>query len=163
MERSNQFLADRLQEVLLDGSWIAHTNFKAQIQTLDWRLAIQKVGDLNTISALIFHINYYLEGLLHAFQAGELTIRDQYSYDVLPIQAFSDWEALVNRFLHNAEKFIEMVREMEEDQLSGPFIAPQYGSCYRNILGKVEHSYYHLGQISLLRKMLDHQQASNLS
>lgn len=65
-----------------------------------------------------------------------------------------------------------MVREMEEDQLSGPFIAPQYGSCYRNILdgscyrnilGIVEHSYYHLGQISLLRKMLDHQQASNLS
>lgn len=68
MERSNLFLADRLQEVLLDGRWIAHTNFKAQIQTLDWRLAIQKVGDLNTISALIFHINYYLEDCFMPFK-----------------------------------------------------------------------------------------------
>lgn len=57
-------LAVRLREVFLDGQWIANTNYKHQIQDLDWHKATQKIGTLNSIASLIFHVNYYLAGIL---------------------------------------------------------------------------------------------------
>jgi hypothetical protein len=72
-------LANRLREVLLNGKWIANTNFKEQLVGLNWELAVKKVNNLNSISMLTFHINYYVEGVLQVLQGGDLTIRDQYS------------------------------------------------------------------------------------
>jgi hypothetical protein len=53
----NFTLASRLREVFLNGHWIANTNFKEQIQSINWRQATQKMGNLNTIAALTFHVN----------------------------------------------------------------------------------------------------------
>lgn len=33
----NQTTASRLKEVLLNGTWIANTNFKAQILSISWQ------------------------------------------------------------------------------------------------------------------------------
>jgi hypothetical protein len=43
---------------------------------------------------------------------------------------------------------------MEDALLDQPFVDEKYGSYLRNIEGVIEHSYYHLGQISLIRKMI---------
>jgi hypothetical protein len=42
MEMSKD-LANRLREVLLDGHWIAHTNFKEQLTSTNWKEAVEKV------------------------------------------------------------------------------------------------------------------------
>lgn len=84
MER-NKELANRLHEVLLNGRWIANTNYKLQIESITWKQATQKIENLNTIAALTFHINYYLAGILNVFKGGKLEIRDQYSFDLQPI------------------------------------------------------------------------------
>lgn len=89
MER-NLVIANRLREVLLNGQWIANTNFKEQILSLNWKQATQKVGELNTIAAITFHINYYLKGLLHVFNGGELKISDKYSFDIPEIHSEID-------------------------------------------------------------------------
>lgn len=150
----NILIANRLREVLLSGQWIANTNYKAQIQSVDWQQATQKIHNLNTIAALTYHINYYLEGLLSALETGKLEISDKYSFDLPPITSASDWSNLVEAFLRNAEKFADKVEQMEDKALDEPFINPQYGTLLRNLEGVIEHSYYHLGQISLIRKML---------
>lgn len=150
----NSALANRLREVLLNGKWIANTNFKEQIQGVSWEQAIQKVGNLNTIALLTFHINYYLGGLLNVFKGGNLDIRDKYSFDLPEIKSESDWQALVNDFLSNAETFANQVEQMEDSRLDQPFVDEKYGSYLRNIEGVIEHSYYHLGQVSLIRKMI---------
>lgn len=151
----NQFLSGRLREVLLDGKWIANTNFREQIETIDWQMAVTKLGNRNSIAALTFHINYYLDGLLSAFQAGRLEIRDTYSFDLPPITEESDWKELVSTFVLNAEKFVETVEQMPDALFDAAFIDARYGSYLRNIEGVIEHSYYHLGQVSLIRKMLE--------
>jgi hypothetical protein len=43
---------------------------------------------------------------------------------------------------------------MEDYIFDKPFIDEKYGTFLRNIEGVIEHSYYHLGQISLIRKMI---------
>lgn len=152
--KRNVALADRLRQVLLNGKWIANTNFKEQVLSVSWQQAIQKAGNLNTIALLTFHINYYLAGLLNVFNGGELAIKDKYSFDLPEIRSAEAWDKLVNEFLSNAEAFVKQVEQMEESLLDQPFAGEQYGSYLRNIEGVIEHSYYHLGQVSLIRKMI---------
>jgi hypothetical protein len=150
----NLAIANRLREVLLNGKWIAHTNFKEQVVSVSWEQAIQKVDSLNTIALLTFHINYYLVGLLNVFNGGKLEIKDKYSFDLPEIKSERDWNTLVSDFLNNAEKFANHVAQMDENMLDQPFVDEKYGSYLRNIEGVIEHCYYHLGQVSLIRKMI---------
>lgn len=153
MER-NKDLANRLNEVLLNGHWIAQTNFKTQLEGLSWVQATQQIGTLNTIAALTFHVNYYLAGLLNVFKGGGLEIRDKYSFDLPPIKSESDWKNMVAEFLKNSEEFVRQVANMPDEKLDEPFVDEKYGTYLRNIEGIIEHSYYHLGQVSLIRKMI---------
>ena len=147
-------LAGRLREVFLNGHWIANTNYKEQLQDVYWKHATRKVESLNTVAALTYHINYYLAGLLQVLAGGPLEIRDKFSFDLPPITSEAEWEKLKNEFLANAEAFAAAVEQLPEDVLDKPFMDEKYGSYLRNIEGVIEHSYYYLGQISLIRKLL---------
>lgn len=85
--RRNKELANRLEEVLLNGNWIAGTNFKSQLENVNWKQATQKIEPLNTIASLTFHVNYYLAGILKVFKGGNLEIRDKYSFDLPDINS----------------------------------------------------------------------------
>jgi hypothetical protein len=154
MTPRNLAIANRVREVLLNGTFIANTNFKEQILRVTWEQAIQKVESLNTIALLTFHVNYYLAGLINVFNGGKLEIKDKYSFDMPEIMSEQDWNSLVDNFLNNAETFATLVEQMEEDNLDKVFVEEKYGSYLRNIEGVIEHSYYHLGQVSLLRKLI---------
>lgn len=147
-------IAKRIREVFLDGQWIANTNYKQALQNIIWQQATHKLENLNTIAALTYHINYYLAGLLFAFENGRLAISDKYSFDIPSTFTQTDWMDLITDITSNAEKFATVVQQINDAQLELPFIADQYGSCLRNIEGVIEHSYYHLGQIVLIEKMM---------
>lgn len=151
---SAKHLANRFREVLLNGTWIANTNYKHQLSDMTWQQATTKVHSLNTIAALTYHINYYQEGIINVFEGGALKIRDKYSFDCPPITSKEEWEHLLNALLSNAEKFANHVEQIPDDKLNDDFVEAKYGSYLRNIEGIIEHSYYHLGQISLIHKIL---------
>ena len=151
----NSYLAGRLEEVLLNGKWIANTNFNDQITTTTWQQAITKINTLNSIAALTFHINYYLKGLINVFAGGQLLIKDKYSFDMPDITTAADWDTLTLEFYSNAEKFIHCVAHMNNSLFYQPFIKHEYGTYLRNIEAVIEHSYYHLGQITLIKKLLN--------
>jgi len=148
-------IAGRIREVLLEGHWIANTNFKDQITSLNWNQATQKIGDLNSIAALTFHVNYYLHGLLNAFDTGLLNISDKYSFDLPEIDNEQSWNDLVIVFLSNAELFATQVGQLTDNTLDQPFIEEKYGTYLRNIEAVIEHSYYHLGQVVIIKKLID--------
>jgi hypothetical protein len=150
----SQLIAKRLREVLLDGKWIANTNFKEQLSGTNWQQATWKVGELNTIALLTFHINYYLQGLINVFNGGALEIRDKFSFDLPEIKSETAWQDLVKNFIINAEMFSYKVEQMDDQVLDEPFVDEDYGTYGRNIEGVIEHSYYHLGQVVLIRKMV---------
>ncbi|HRO71539.1 MAG TPA: DUF1572 domain-containing protein, partial [Chitinophagaceae bacterium] len=150
----NSTIASRLKEVLLDGRWIANTNYKEQLLSVNWEQANYKIGNLNTIAALTYHVNYYMAGLLKAFETGKLEISDKYSFDAPPIGSDIDWNNRVNEFLGNSERFISYVGNMDDAVFDQLFFDEKYGTYWRNIEAVIEHSYYHLGQISLIRKLI---------
>jgi uncharacterized damage-inducible protein DinB len=153
MERKKELVC-RLQEVLLDGYWIANTNYKAQLQNLSWEQATYQIDTINTIALLVFHVNYYLDGITRFFRNGNLDISDSYSFNAPSITSAADWEILLQEFIANSEAFIQEVQNLPDSKLDEIFVRKEYGTYLRNIEGVIEHSYYHLGQIVLIRKLL---------
>jgi len=153
METGKQ-LAKRIEEVYLNGKWIANTNYKDILPQTTWTQATTKIGSLNTIASLTYHINYYLAGILHALDTGNLGIKDKYSFDCPPINSKKDWENLQKSIYDNSEKMVAQIAQLSNEKLEGEFVNPKYGTLRKNIEGMIEHSYYHLGQISLIKKLI---------
>ncbi|MBK9336925.1 MAG: DUF1572 domain-containing protein [Lewinellaceae bacterium] len=150
----NQQIAHRLREVILNGRWIANTNFQDQLSDLGWEEAVKKIGSLNTIAALTFHIHYYISGILNVLKGGTLDIRDKYSFDMPPIESQQDWENLKDRLWSDTEAFAAIVEQMPAGKLNDAFVDEKYGTWQRNIDAMIEHSYYHLGQVTLIKKLI---------
>ncbi len=153
MGRTKQ-IANRFREVTLNGLWIANTNYKDQLSNLTWEQATMKIGSLNTIAALTFHIDYYMSGVLNVFNGGPLEIKDKYSFDLAPIESQKAWELLLNTFLDNAEQLARSIESIPDEKWDRMFVDEKYGTYLRNIEAMIEHSYYHLGQITLIKKMV---------
>ncbi|MDF7821105.1 DUF1572 family protein [Runella sp. MFBS21] len=154
METNTKILANRFREVILNGTWVVYTNYKAQLTGLDWQIATTAVESLNTIAALAQHIHYYIEGVNNVFRGGNLEIRDKYSFDFPPIISQNQWEEFLTKFWKDSEDFAYLVEQMSDQQLNEYFVDEKYGSVQRNIDAMIEHAYYHLGQIVMLKKLL---------
>ncbi|AZA78800.1 DUF1572 domain-containing protein [Chryseobacterium sp. G0186] len=147
-------LSKRFREVLLDGRWIANTNFKDQLSDVTLEQALMKVGSLNTIAMLTFHIHYYIAGIVNVFEGGNLEIKDQFSFDLPPIESQEQWADLLLTLWTDAERFAVLLEQMPDSKLDEVFVDEKYGTYRRNIDGMIEHAYYHLGQVTLIKKML---------
>ena len=152
--------ANKLREVLTEGKWVIGTNFKAQISDLDWKEATTKIDTLNTIADLTFHTNYYIAGVANVLEGGTLDIRDKYSFDYPPIESDQDWKNLVDKFCSDSERFIKLVEQLPEEKLNETFVKEEYGNYLRNIDVIIEHTYYHFGQVVIIKKMIRNQSES---
>lgn len=151
----NEQIAKQLRELFLSGQWIGNDlNLKSQLDDVDVEMANTKYQSLNSIALLAFHLNYYLEGVMNVFKGGPLVIRDKYSYDMPPITSQKEWDTVRENIYRNAEYFIYLVEQMPTSQLNDAFTDEKYGNYLRNLMGVLEHSYYHLGQIVLIKKLI---------
>lgn len=147
-------LVSRLNEVLTEGKWIIGTNIKEQIIDLNYKEATRKVGSLNSIADLTFHISYYLAGVSNVLRGGTLDIKDKFSFNYEPIQNEEDWQQLINKFIMDCRDFVSLMKDFDETDLKAMFVKEEYGDYLRNVNGIIEHAYYHFGQIVLIKKLI---------
>jgi uncharacterized damage-inducible protein DinB len=153
MENTHQ-LAKRFREVMLNGTWVANTNFKDQLSNVDWKIATTKWQSVNTIAVLAQHIHYYIHGINAVFKGGTLDIKDKFSFDFPEITSQEQWETFLSKFWQDSEEFASLIEQMPDEKLKQVFVDEKYGTYQRNIDAMIEHSYYHLGQIVLIKKMM---------
>jgi uncharacterized damage-inducible protein DinB len=154
--KSTVEIANRFREIILNGTWVANTNYKDQLENLDWKIAVRPLENLNTIAVLAQHIHYYIKGINQDFKGGTLDIKDKFSFDFPPIQSQQEWDSFLNKFWNDSEEFAFLIEQMPNEKRDEDFVDEKYGSYRRNIDAMIEHSYYHLGQIVLLKKLLNH-------
>lgn len=146
-------IARHFREVHFGGNWTS-VNLKETVAGITWQQATTKLDSLNTIAALVFHINYYVSAVLTVLKGEPLTAKDKYSFDLPPIQSEEDWQQLLAKTWSEAEEFARQVEQLPESQLDEIFADEKYGTYYRNLHGVIEHTHYHLGQIAVIKKML---------
>ena len=149
----SQQIANQFRQVYFGGNWTA-VNFKDTLADVDWKQATAKVGALNTIAALVFHTNYYVSAVLNVLNGAPLEAHDKFSFDLPPVQSQPDWEGLLQKTWTDAERFANEMEHLPEATLWDVFTEPKYGTWYRNLHGIIEHNHYHLGQIVLIKKLL---------
>lgn len=147
-------LAKRFKDVILNNSWVANNSFKNQLSDLPLETAQYKLGTLHTIASLAQHIHYYVAGILNVLKGGNLEIKDAFSFDFNPINTEDEWQNVLSVFWADAEEFALKVAALPDEKLSEIFVKVEYGTYHFNINTLIEHSYYHLGQIVLLKKLI---------
>jgi hypothetical protein len=79
-------IAKHFRDAHFGGNW-TFVNLKDTLKDVSWQEATTKPGSLNTIAALVFHINYYVNAILEVLQGKQLNAHDKYSFDLPPIQS----------------------------------------------------------------------------
>jgi len=146
-------IAQRFAGIYFGQNW-TNTNIEAQLKETSWQEAVKCVETCNTILALTYHMDYYVQAISRVLRGHALDAHDRYSFDHPAIQHQQEWQDLCKQVLANARQLEVRIRELPADRLQQPFTDPRYGTYYHNLLGVTEHCSYHLGQIVLLRKLL---------
>jgi uncharacterized damage-inducible protein DinB len=148
-----QQIAKHIRELHTGGNWTG-SNLKDVLMGISWEQAVQRMGSFNTIATLVFHMNYYASALLRVLNGGNLDAHDKYSFDHPPVGCEADWQDMIDKSFRDAEEIACIVEKMPDNKLWDVVEQEKYGSYYRNLHGFIEHTYYHTGQIALLRKMI---------
>ncbi len=146
-------LAKHFRDVYFGGNWTS-VNLKDTLADIHWEEATTKVYNLHSIASLVFHINYYVAPVLKVLQGEALVASDKFSFSVPAITSENDWQKLLKKIFTEAELLATQIEKLDDAILSENFTDAKYGSYYKNLHGIVEHTHYHLGQISFIKKIL---------
>ena len=146
-------IAKHFRQVYTGGNW-TDSDLKMHLSDVTWEEAIQKIGSLNTIVALVYHINYYVAIMVKVLEGGPLEGSDKFSFGHPPVASAEDWTKMLDELFSNGEKFASLVEKLPDSKLHEHFYAEKHGSYYRNLNGVIEHTHYHLGQIAIIKKLL---------
>ncbi len=128
-------------------------NLRDTLAGVTVEMANARVGEHNTIAALVFHMQYFTGGIMEVLRGGELTIRDKYSFDAPHIATEGAWRAYVEQVLAQAETFATVIEAWPAERWGETFVKTGYGSYYDNVTGNLEHQHYHLGQVAMLKAL----------
>src|SRR5215203_1848532 len=153
MNQLSAHLSKHLKDVFFGGNWTS-VNLRDNLANVTCQQAVTKLHSVNTILSLVYHINYYISAVTKVLQGEPLNASDKFSFDHPPIQSEEDWQNLLNKTWADAENFAGLIEQLPDSKLWENFEDGKYGNYYRNILGIIEHTHYHLGQIVLIKKLL---------
>lgn len=146
-------LAKNLRDAHFGGNWTT-VDLKTVLSDVSWEAAQKSVHSIHSIASLTVHMTYYVGVIIAVLEEGKLTGKDELSWILPLIENKEDWERLQEEAWKFAEKAANLIEQLDDYQLLDDFVDPKYGTNYRNIAGIVEHLYYHLGQIVLIKKLL---------
>lgn len=119
----------------------------------NWQL--KRCTPFNSVALLAQHLHYYVCGIINVFEEGNLEIRDQFSFDFPILKSNDEWQLFLAEFWKDTESLKDLVLKVPDTKWAESFVDEKYGSYLRNLDGLIEHAYYHLGQIVLIKKMLE--------
>ncbi|MGE3180064.1 MAG: DUF1572 domain-containing protein [Phycisphaerae bacterium] len=147
-------IAQHFRAVHFGGNWTA-VNLKDQLTGVSWQNAAMNLDSCHSIATLTYHVNYFVAAVLQVLRGEPLTAHDKFSFDCPPIRSEGEWNALREKLFANAKDAAMLIEQLPESTLWETFVEEKYGTYYRNLHGTIEHSHYHLGQITLTKKRLD--------
>ncbi|MCB0427944.1 MAG: DUF1572 domain-containing protein [Mangrovimonas sp.] len=147
-------LAKHLREVYQGGNW-TYSSFKDVLEGIGWQQATTQIASLNTIALLVYHSGYYIERTTRVLQGHPLEGSDKLSFMVPEINNKAQWQALVQKAFDDVERCASLIEKLPDTIWSETFVSEKYGSYYRNFQGMIEHCHYHLGQIAIIKKLLN--------
>ena len=146
-------IAKHIREFYFGKNW-TWSDLTEQLSDVSYAEAIFKIDDVNTILDLTFHIHYYVQAVTKVLLGGPLEAHDKYSFMHPEINTKEEWKAFKNNIFIEAEQFAKLVEALPDNKIDQLLDQEKYGDYFRNLHGVIEHGYYHLGQIVILKKLI---------
>jgi len=146
-------LASHIRQMYTGGNW-TWVNMKDSLADVTWQEASSQIEGFNTIAKLTFHINYYVTAILNVLRGSPINAHDKYAFDAPPINSEEDWNTLKDKSWKEAEELALLVEKLPDEKLNEIFVEEKYGNYLRNLLGILEHTHYHMGQIVIIKKFI---------
>jgi len=146
-------IAKLYKDAYFGGNWTA-VNLKDVLADVSWQQATTQVYSLNTIVALVYHINYFVTAVTQVLKGQPLEAKDKFSFDHPVIQSQQEWEHFLHEVWQDTEQLAGLIEQLPDSLLEQSFTDEKYGNYYRNLHGIIEHLHYHMGQIVLIKKIL---------
>lgn len=146
-------IAKHFKQVIFGGNWCT-VSLQDTLKDVTWEQANTKVYSFNTITALTYHIGYYVTAVLKVLEGGPLEAHDKYSFDHPAVASEEEWQQLQEKIWHESTLFAGLIEKLPEEVLFRDFIDGKYGIYFRNLVGIIEHTHYHLAQIVLIKKLV---------
>lgn len=149
-------LKEKMDKVYREDPWYGDS-FKSVLKKIDSKTAFIRVGrNTHTIAELVAHIIGWREFVLARLR-GDRKFRmiQNISFNWRRIDENEEtaWKNLLDALDRNQKDVITTLNKSDDDILSMPVYRKKYNMEFL-IEGQIQHDLYHLGQISLLSKML---------
>ncbi len=144
-----EVIAQHFYEVNYGNNW-TDSNVKDSLQGISFEHAIKQIGHTNSISLLVFHMDFYnmvvynrMVGVTKHFEHEE-SLQVEIANEV-------EWQQLQKTYFENVDKIHTAILNFDDARL---FEEVTTNTPYKNLHGLIEHIHYHLGQINLLKKLI---------
>lgn len=147
---------EKLKKVYGGNPWYGDS-VKSVLKNIDPRTAFTKAsGNTHTIAELVSHIIGWREFALARLK-GDKNFRmiQKTSFDWRKKEKDEEtaWKTLLSALEKNQKEILAILKRSDDDLLSLPVHRRKYNMEFL-IEGFIQHDLYHLGQISLLKKMI---------
>ena len=153
MTQSNQ-IAHQLRTLLQGNNWTG-VSINELLAGVSWVDATYRLRELHSIATLVFHLDYYIEATVRVLRGQTLDASDKFSFDCPPIESDDDWRHLLQKTRDDIEQLANLVERLPDRCLSEVFVEERYGTYHRCLQGPIEHCYYHLGQIAIIKTLIE--------
>ena len=107
----------------------------------------------NTIAAILHHITFWNRLMIQRMQGMDVKVDENNGFDVPRLETEYDWQQLQVDNNISAHELATAVALFDEGKLFLPLLK-EGRTAYKNLQGTVEHIHYHLGQIVILKKLI---------
>lgn len=146
----------QLMEAFEGGNWtdvdVTHT-----LQDVNLHEAtLRTKASPNTIASLLYHIGFYNSVIVQRLEGEQPEIDANNGFNMPELHTEKDWKELRENVMRSAKELAHAILSLDEEKLSEPI--NQGGSrIYKSVHGVIEHTYYHLGQIVVLKNLIRNQ------
>jgi uncharacterized damage-inducible protein DinB len=151
---NTELIAENLHHVYYGNNW-TDVSIADTLNGISYRQAIQKTdASANTIAALVNHLWFWNTIILQRMNGVNPAIPEENGMDVTGINSEQEWSDLIHRLQISFDELINAVRAFPADKLE-LLVKDRTTTIGFNLLGIVEHAHYHLGQIVLLKNLVN--------
>ncbi len=152
-----QLIAAHLQDAFEGNNW-SDVNVKDTLDGITFPEATTVTNaSSNTIAALLYHMTFYNRAIKQRLQGIEPEVSAANGFDMPPITSAYDWEQLKKNVFDTVFELADEIRNFPDEKLSEENPVGK-GSFYKKLHGVIEHNYYHLGQIVILKNLIKNSQ-----
>jgi uncharacterized damage-inducible protein DinB len=146
----------QLEQLFNGGSWQGE-NFSDKLEAVDEAAAFTApVTGVHCIAEIVWHCIYWRTTLIKRME-GDITYRDSTvdTFNFMPVDVLKKkgWEALKEELKQSLQKLVDGL-QIRSDR----FLQEEFKQGYTNdhlVEGIIHHDIYHLGQIGLVKKIID--------